>query len=104
MQLSFTSDITGRESSFDGAAREHSREAAAALETILEPGETPERSMADAQRAVHFGLAPPLPDLAHRSAAPEAPIAQVRACCLSSDCKKSSGQCEQANDEVAYIA
>ncbi len=36
-QLSMTSDITARESSFE-AARE-----ASALETILEPGETPER-------------------------------------------------------------
>lgn len=41
MQLSMTSDITTRESSFE-AARE-----ATALETILEPGETPERGRDD---------------------------------------------------------
>jgi hypothetical protein len=67
VQLSFTSDITARESSFE-AGRDNAN--LATLETILEPGETPERvrATAGAPQDEHFAarvdaLLEPLPAL-----------------------------------------
>lgn len=83
-QLSMTSDITAREASFE-AARE-----ASALETILEPGETPERSREGGPRT-YFGRACPNPAQLMLGDVPPAPVprdggetprAQARAPCL----------------------